>query len=308
MRALILRMRKPTVALTIVSLGLAAWVGYLAHELEAARDALARAAATPAVGEATAPKSAAAPVPITDPAASHAPEEMKGRQLPPLGAQIQDPEKRALILRSYRQSFRQTFPRLDERLGLNEDEYTRLNNLQAEQTMRHNDLQYACSQKPGCDPLTAGAGQKEIMDAELLELLGPEKLQQYQLYQDNIQERRAVEALRGALSDAQSLGEAQAEKLIDALGDTRRQHARELEQRGVNPLFTWSQLGSYVISTATVGAEEKYAEATEFMQRQRDQAAKVLTAAQLKVFTQRQQDMLDGARTNWEYEDNFGRH
>jgi hypothetical protein len=305
-------MHKPTIVLSVVSLGLAVCAGYLALELKAARDALASVRAgvagdsseTSSATQANALKPDAATMATPGPIPTQTPADTKARErILEMRDQLDDPEKRALLLRSNRQIFRQTFPRLEERLGLSDDEYTRLVNWQAEQKMRSMELQYRCAQKPACDPMAINAGQEEIYNRELTDLLGSEKLKQLTEYQDNIRERRAVEALRGALPDAQALSEAQAEKLIDALGDTRRQYARELEQRGSDTEPAWNKFGGFVISTTTVGAEAKYSEAAEFMHRQRERAAEVLTAAQLKVFTQRQEEMLDGMRTQWEYEE-----
>ena len=59
----------------------------------------------------------------------------------------------------------------------------------------------------------------------------------------------------------------------------------------------------FLVLAAFHAFEQRIAEASEFQRRQRERAAQVLTAGQLEVFTQRQQDMLEMARGSWEYEE-----
>jgi len=317
-------MNKPVIALSMLSLALAASAGYLAIELEAARDALARttlASATasdlalskPVFGEAAAalnPATVAAPPP--GPAPELTPEERQASwramvvaKLPETREVLENAEKRELLIRSWRNGFRQSYPRIGERLGLSDDDYSRLEDLYAQQVWGAMEAQYRCGMKPACDLSNPDPARKEADEAALKALLGPEKLESYNLYIDNIQERRMVEALRVALLDAQPVNDAQAEKLIANLGETRRQYTRELEQRGASASTTWSANGSFVISNTSVGAQQKYDEAAAFMKMQRERAAQLLTADQLKVFTQRADDFLAQNRTGWEYEERY---
>jgi len=216
---------------------------------------------------------------------------------------LENADKRELLIRSWRNGFRQTYPRMGERLGLSDDDYARLENLYAQQLLGNMEAQYQCGMKPACDLSNPDPGMKEANDAALKALLGAEKFESYNLYVDNIQERRMVEALRVALLDAQPVTDAQAEKLIANLAETRRQYTRELEQRGDSASTTWSANGSFVISNTSVGAQQKHDEAAAFMKMQRERAAPLLTADQLRVFAQRADDFLEQNQTSWEYEE-----
>ena len=320
-------MRKSTAILSVASLGLAACAGYLAYELKAARDALARndTAVPPTSGSLFGqPMNAdiAPPVPAPAPGASSpvpasrdSLEDQKARwrasrvaQIASLRALVEDPEKHAAQISNLRRGYRRDFPRLADRLGLSGDQYSGLTTLLAEQQMRHTEASYRCAVKPACDPKTAAAGLKPIDDRELADLLGAERLRQFATYQDNIQERRVVEAMRGVLPDAQALSDAQADKLIDSLGDVRRQYSQELEQSGAVVTTSFSIYGGVLVPSTAIGVEQKYAAAVEFQRRQREVAAQVLSAAQLEEFTRRQEDMLDNMRSRWEYEEQSGPH
>ena len=117
--------------------------------------------------------------------------------------------------------------------------------------------------------------------AELRQLLGDERLQRFNDYRDNSQERRIVANLRGVASDAVHISDKQAERLVEVLGDERRKFLKEFEQRGAEYSGLNSGLGSLYYSSTAQSAEQRVAEASEFQRRQRERAAEVLTPQQL---------------------------
>jgi hypothetical protein len=61
--------------------------------------------------------------------------------------------------------------------------------------------------------------------------------------------------------------------------------------------------GSLNYPGSSTDVAQRVAEAAEFQRRQRNRAAQVLTPAQLEIFTKQQQQLLEIARSSWEYED-----
>ena len=321
-------MRRTVLILSLTTLALAASTTWLALELRSAREELAAAriaradrspeAATPdsvavtsvsAVGPTTAPpllaggKSAGNPTATSEvEAASHTTELQR---IGYMRALLEDPEKRAKAMRDNRRNFAKSMPRLAQDLELGEEEYNRLLDLKVEQQFRHLEAGYRCELNPPCDYRTAFTGLHATSQRELVDLLGAEKAQRFADYQDNMQERHIVADFRGDLPDALRLSDKQAEKLVEVLGDERRLVEKEWNQsgRGDGQTGLSNQYGTLVLSGTAQSAEQRIAEASEFQRRQRERAAQVLTAGQLEVFTQRQQDMLEMARGSWEYEE-----
>ena len=321
-------MRRPTTLLTLIGLALGAIAIYLAVELRATRQELAslRDSST-AAAPVAAVKSVAArdtraetarAVPITP--ASVPTQETTGRREPTAAQRdaaaqraatlahntyvrglLEHPEKRAKALRENRKNEERQLPR--EVLNLAEDDYNRLLDTLAASNLRYAEAMYHCNQDPQCDIGTAVRNQMQAIRLELVELLGAEKAQRLEDYRDNYQERSNVASFRGELPDSLRLSDAQAEKLVDALGEERRRTIKEWEQRGARFSGMSNMYGSLYYPDATQDLEQRVAEASEYQRRQRDRAAQVLTSGQLEVFTKQQDQMLEIARGSWEYEE-----
>lgn len=324
-------MHKPFALLSLISLVLGAIAIYQAVELRATRQELAAlrdssAAATPVAAvtpveagdtrEATGQRMPAAPesLPVREPsrrgeptaaqrgdAAQHAATLAHNSYMRAL---LEDPEKRAKALREYRKSEERQLPR--EVLDLAEADYNRLLDRLAESNLRYAEAIYRCNQDPACDIGTTARNQIQANQRELVELIGNEKAQRLEDYRDNYQERNNVAGLRGELPDSLRLSDAQAEKLVDALGDERRRMIKEWEQRGARYSGMSNMYGSLYFPDATQDLEQRVTEASEYQRRQRDRAAQVLTSGQLEVFTKQQEAMLEIARGSWEYEQQQG--
>ena len=77
----------------------------------------------------------------------------------------------------------------------------------------------------------------------------------------------------------------------------------EWEQRGTQFAGVSSEYGEIYYPVTAQGVEQRVAEASEYLRRQRARAAEVLTVRQLEAFTQSQQDLLEEARGSWESEE-----
>jgi hypothetical protein len=325
-------MNKPVIILGATTLALAASTLWLALQLTAAHDELAvlkagsaKAAESPAialpaaepaqttVAPAAAPASVETAKPATAPGSLT--DETRARirasieaNIPRMRETLEDPEKRAEFLRISRANNQRDMPRLDEHLKLTPDEYSRLLDLLARQELQYQKSMYECALDRGCDPMPVlGARHEQATRQELDDLLGPEKAQRFANYKDNWQERRTVTQMRGELSDSVRLTDAQADKLIDMLGEERRRIVSEWQQEGGDAAGMGNQYGFVSHSTKAQSLEEFQAQATELQRRQRERAARFLTAGQLAAFVQQQKYALDMASGGWEYQRELAR-
>ena len=215
---------------------------------------------------------------------------------------LQDPAQRADTIREFRASLRRGYPQLAADLDLTEDEYARLVDLQTDQQMRSIEARYECAITPNCDDLQNARDLEAIFAREATDLLGVERKQRFDDYLDNGGERNSVTYLRGVMPDSYRLSDAQAVRLTEALGAVRRRIVAEYAQRGAQPMASYSLQGVTMHSNMAQGNEQRLAEISEFQRRQRERAAEVLTAEQLKVFERTQGDVLEGSRQGFEFE------
>jgi len=312
-------MRRQTL-LTGICLVLGASTAWLAIELHAAREQLA-ALRGPRAPTRTAPADAAATAAIRVPgvqakpvAVSAVPNETNPQRDPTqarndesqraanmahnawVKSWLDDPEKRAKVLADARKSHEREFPR--QLLDLNDDDFNRLLDTLAASDLRYAEAMYRCNTGPACDLQSAIGTQTKANRQELVGLLGDERTQRLETYRDNYLERSSVASFRSGLPDSMPLSDAQAEKLVSALGEERRRMVKEWQQRGEQISGMGNVWGSLTYPD-TQDVEQRVAEATEFQRRQRDRAAEVLTPAQLEIFTKQQEQMIEIARGTW---------
>ena len=314
--------------LTAICLALGASTAWLAVELHAAREELARLRGSPALVT-TAPALSAAttyartlaaqatpvlasppptqPVRPRDAAQAQSDASQRAATLAHnawVRSWLNDPEKRAKTLADSRKSHERDIPR--PLLDLNDDDYGRLLDTMAAFDLRYAEANYRCNTDPACDIQTTLGTQMQVSRRELVGLLGDEKTQRLETYRDNSMERNSVASFRSGLADSMKLSDTQAEKLVDALGEERRGMVKEWQQRGEQISGMANSWGSLNFP-ATQDVQQRVAQATEFQRRQRDRAAEILTSAQLEIFTQQQEQMLEIAHGSWEYEEQAGK-
>ena len=229
------------------------------------------------------------------------------QELPHLRAILEHPDQRAAYLREASASHHRTFPRLAGHLGLTDDEADHLADLLAEQQLRILEVRYRCALNPACDQFGFGSGYRQAADQELIDLLGPERKKRFDDYREFTQERNQVTRLRGEMPDALRFNDDQAEKLATALGEERRRTVREWEQNGTAFAGLTTEFGSIYYPESPQDIEVRLADAREFLERQRKQAAEVLNAKQLEYFSSRQQLFLEQLREHLQYEANAGK-
>jgi hypothetical protein len=208
-------------------------------------------------------------------------------------ARFDDPVQHAGLLDEARAGIRRQYAPLKDRLKLNDATFEQLVTILAEKTVQLQEQFSRCAVDSACDsryPLRNSAADDS--SPELLALLGPEHMEAFDQFRGSIGERDAVVQLRGRLSDANFLPEAQAEQLIRALAEARQQYSQEASQRGQN-VRGWGTQNGVLMYTDDSGSVDQYlAEATAYSQRLRQRAAAVLTPAQFAVFVQMQDELL----------------
>jgi hypothetical protein len=208
-------------------------------------------------------------------------------------ARFDDPIQHAGLLEEARIGIRRQYAPLKERLKLSDATFGQLVTILAEQTLQLQEQFSRCAVDPACDSSRpSGNVAPDDRSQELLALLGAEHLEALEQYRGSIGERDTVAQLRGRLPDASFLPEQQAEKLIRALADARKQFSEEASQRGQS-VRGWGTQNGVLMYTDDSGSVDQYlAEAAAYSQRLRKQAAAVLTPAQLAVFVQMQDELL----------------
>jgi hypothetical protein len=320
-------MNKPVVVLAISTALFAASTAYLALELHQRNDAAALAAAvpiavlaepgsstqsTPAGESAAARDSSAARTAMTaasnaapaarDAAAVNA-KSSDAQTDPAAGfarqmvARYDDPNQRPSMLEEQRSRVRRQYEKLQERLKLNDAEFSQLVTLIAEEQLQLQMNWARCAADPACD--TRKPPDRPIdRTQEYQAMLGSEGAEAFAQFRKTIVEREAVIQLRGRLPDTNFLPESQAEKLIMALAEERERFSQEATARGAK-FTSWGTNLGLLMYTEDSGLTEQYvAEATEYSQRLRARAASVLTPAQLAAYIQMQEELLAMFTTN----------
>jgi hypothetical protein len=314
-------MNKTVVALSISTALLASSTAYLAFELHRRDDALALAAATP-LAAAAAPGSSSRSSPEADIAAARegasaqtsmtptanvsatAPDvavaKAKSRDVQSdpgaafarqLVARYDDLNQRPALLEEQRSVIRRQYEKLQERLKLNDAQFSQLVNLIAEDQLQLQMNWARCAADPACDaqkPPDRSLDRTQDYQA----MLGSEGAEAFTQFRQSIVEREAVIQLRGRLSDSSFLPESQAEKLIMALAEERTRFSQEATARGAKTATWGTQLGMLMYTEDSGLTEQYVAEATQYSQRLRARAASVLTPAQLAAYVQMQEELL----------------
>ena len=297
-------MRKLVVALSLSTVTLAVTTAYFARELQRER-AQKPGVAPPAVTEIPATAvmpnrssderdapPAASPVAASDEESLDPMEQAKRRlavSAEPELSRLQDPVKRRAMLDEIKASSRGFYPQLAQVLQLSDFEYDRLLELLAEQQLDVREMMLRCALDSRCKFPGVDRAYRESQELEVAALIGADRQQRLEKYQQSLNERSAVRQLRGRLPDKDHLSEAQAERLIAAISEEHQRFEAGIAEGGAGVSGYNTGGVSFVLSGEEAGAEKRLAEAKEYLGKVRERAAQVLTAGQLTVFD----EMLD---------------
>jgi len=198
----------------------------------------------------------------------------------------QDPAGRAEMLADEKASLRRVNRRLAEVTGLSEDEAAQLFELLARHQLETSAAMHACSLDTLCDMGTLHFPEQQRQAAEVAALFGPDRFRKYEQFQASKAERQVVDELRRRVIDTAALPHSEAEKLIAALWEEKRQFIADARQRGVRITSMNTGVGTAIMNADEQGRPRGLAapEMAELQGRMRARAASMLSPEQLKEF------------------------
>ena len=209
---------------------------------------------------------------------------------------LDDPREREQLKELTRQSIRAANWDLAQELQLTDAEHGALIELLAEHDMQTTAM---TDRDPSLGyPTNDYLALRDRLLRDIADLLGPEKAQQYEVYEDAWQVRNQVQQLRGQLSPGDALTEAQNRQLLAALQKERTSFNEDMmrrvpSERRVGGRGLWDGAKLIVDSASTLSAQEQFLrQAEQFVKRQRQRAAEILNERQLRVFVQMQDQLL----------------
>ena len=208
-------------------------------------------------------------------------------------ALLATPEGHAQLLNEGKQQLRRHYPDLAKQLHLTAEQEDQVLSVEAEQTLKNEARRARCRLDPSCNvqslPIDLESQQKAIK-----ELLGAEKFDEYERYQQTLYQRLEVHELRSRLDVANVLSDEKAEALIAALYEEGERYAAEAKAMGRQCLwFSSGGLRAAYDGTRDPPLDaEVLSSAQEFARRVRDRAAEVLTAEQMRKFEEIQEEQL----------------
>jgi hypothetical protein len=214
---------------------------------------------------------------------------------------LADPGERELLKAQARSEARGANSDLARELQLSGVEFDRLIELLAELDLKLADL-YNRSDDVRADIASESQALRDQLTQDIASLLGYEKAQQYAAFQDSRAVRTQVRRLRGRLGEGDGLTDEQDQRLIATLQKDRLTFNEEMQRRVPKERVSGSRTtwdgGIFMADSASaVPAQEQFIkQIEEFRKRQRQAAAEILTARQLNVFAQMQEEMLSEDR------------
>ena len=205
---------------------------------------------------------------------------------------LADPEQREGMLVEYKMMVRHSSPRLAQAIGLSNEEAEQLYTLLALQQVEAQERFARCTVDPGCEESDEGVEQADPRQREIADLLGAERLRQYETYKNTRLERESVDQFQSRFPDDRRLPEKTAEALIVVLADERQKIHVEAAQRGAGVDGHGMGVGMVFSASDAATAEAQMESARANSRRLRDRAAEVLNAEQLRVFDEMQDELM----------------
>ena len=223
------------------------------------------------------------------------PDEYQKAQSQALLAQLADPVKRARLLEESRANIRSTYPWVAERLKLSPAEYERFVDLQARTNLEVREAYARCTIDPDCNLRDVSKQNYEAQSGPLQDLLGPERMKQFEIYQQSLTERETVLNLRAHLPDQAYLSSELTESLITALAEESQQAQSEAAVAG-HSLAGFGMSDGWIYYQQQGTPEQQMQSAEAYVKRMTARAAQVLSGEQLRYFTEMQQNLLANLR------------
>ena len=214
-------------------------------------------------------------------------------------ALLATPTGHAQLLAEGKSQLRQRYPDMARVLHLTSEQESQILTAQAEGELKGQARVARCRLDPSCTVESlwrSGLADLKNQDKPVEDLLGAQKFGEYEGYLNTITDRQSVRSLNARLSSADALTDEQAEALVTAMQQERKQFAAEAEQTGRRISAFGTQTGGLMAATEGTGNPASDTEiltsAREFSQRLRDRAAKLLTLEQMREFDELQEETL----------------
>jgi hypothetical protein len=298
-------MRPVVVLLSIVSVTFAGTTMYLARELqlERARPHAAPVAQVIAAAPIHAPAATASRL-TKQKSADASPREsfedynrrMQAEQARRLLNSLADPELREGMEMENKLLLRGSSPKLAQVVGLSKDEAERLFTLLASQLVESQERYSRCMADPACNATDGHLSEPDSRDREIADLLGPERQEKYEAYKNTRLERESVDQLQSRLPDSGRLSFEKSEALITALADERQKIHVEAAQRGAGVSGYGAGVGMVFSASDASTPQAQFESARVNSARLHERASEVLSAEQLRVFDDMQDELLVSMR------------
>jgi len=205
--------------------------------------------------------------------------------------QIADPAMRARLLAQFRDSLRDSFPGIAENLQLNRADFERLLDTLAKNRLIEREAMSRCVVDPACDLGEFQRQSSKGLYQQAADVLGPERAQRFEVYEQTLTARQMVLQLRARLPDQAYLSSELSETLITALAEEAWHAQQEAHQAGL-AIDGFGLDTGWVSYVAEGSPEQKIDSAEKYQRRMHERAAQILNADQLKVFDQMQENVL----------------
>lgn len=203
--------------------------------------------------------------------------------------QYDDPAQRASLTKAARTGIEAQYARLRDRLKLDPNTFSQLVDLLAQEQLEQQSNYFRCLIDTSCD--TSAVRPPRDHSDEYQALLGNDAFAQFNSYRQAMPEWQSVVQLRGRLGESNYLKDADADRLLGALTAERERYVSESNQAGAK-LRGWGTGNGMVWYSGDGGIDEQLASAQQYSERMRQRAAAILSAEQLRAFTQLQDELL----------------
>lgn len=268
---------------------------------------LERARSPPETAKALPPAASASPAAAADTQQERTDPTRKPRELAPaarawlerLLAQLASPVGHSQLVAEEKMTHRSDYPDLAKQLHLTAVEEDKLLSAFAEQELKLRARSARCQLDSSCDPTVPyeTPGPKDLVR----DLLGADKLDEFQRYRETVPQRLQVRELRSRLDAANALSDEQAEALIAAMHEESERFEAEAQStgRGLSSFGSWTGtlMAAPVVSGSPPSVSETMSSAQDFARRIRERAAELLSAEQMRQFDAIQQEQLAGVQS-----------
>lgn len=213
-----------------------------------------------------------------------------------------DPARRHEILASNRASLDRRWQQIALSMQLSAQELEPVLDMLAGQAMEFDQARLECQVNPQCPPCDLRKLNESLRDAgqqNLANHLGPQRWERYEAWRYAITERVYMDELRKSLTGNNELGDEAAERLVLALAQERRKFIEQAAQQGKRVQVSGAGFAVQEFRGDTppppFGANNWELTAA-FNQLVTAKAAQHLSPAQMKAFTQMQEERLSNAR------------